>query len=104
LILGVDFCNIYLIFLHTKSLRNALSFSTFSSFLQELAFQCSKSEFKNLPFVFAFGFSTFQLKKPPKKKKQTGPKSTRKPIEKLVKPTSLLVQTVSDLSFSNFEL
>jgi hypothetical protein len=65
-------------------------FSAFSSFLQELTFQCSKNEFKSLPFISAFGFLAFQLKKPPEKKKQTGPKSTRKPIEKLVKPTSFL--------------
>jgi hypothetical protein len=39
-----------------------MSFSDFSSFLQKLAFQCSKNQLKNLPFVSAFGFSAFQLK------------------------------------------
>jgi hypothetical protein len=49
-----------------------MSFSAFSLFLQKLAFQRSKSQLKNLPFVSAFDFSTFQLKKPAEKQKQTG--------------------------------
>jgi hypothetical protein len=51
-----------------------MSFSAFSSFLQKLAFQRSKSQLKILSFVSVFSFSAFQLKKPAEKQKQTGPK------------------------------
>jgi hypothetical protein len=34
-----------------------MNFSAFSSFFQKLAFQRSKSQLKNLPFVSTFGFS-----------------------------------------------
>jgi hypothetical protein len=44
-----------------------MSFSAFSSFLQKFDFQHSKSQLKSLPFVHAFGFSAFQLKKPAEK-------------------------------------
>jgi hypothetical protein len=47
-----------------------MSFSAFSSFLQNLVFQCSKNQLKNLPFVSTFGFSAFQLKKSAEKQKQ----------------------------------
>jgi hypothetical protein len=40
-----------------------MNFSVFSSFLQKLTFQRSKSQLKNLPFVSVFVFSAFQLKK-----------------------------------------
>jgi hypothetical protein len=52
-----------------------MSFSLFSSFIQKLAFQRSKSQLKSLPFVSAFGFSAFWLEKPVEKRKQTGPKN-----------------------------
>jgi hypothetical protein len=52
-----------------------MSFSTFSSFLQKLAFQRSKSQLKSLPFVSAFDFSAFRLEKLAEKQKQTGPKN-----------------------------
>jgi hypothetical protein len=52
-----------------------MSFSTFSSFLQKLAFQRSKSQLKSLLFISAFGFSAFQLEKLAEKQKQIGPKS-----------------------------
>jgi hypothetical protein len=51
-----------------------MRFSAFSSFLQKVAFQRSKSQLKSLSFVFAFGFSAFRLEKPAEKQKQTGPK------------------------------
>jgi hypothetical protein len=54
-----------------------MSFSAFSSFLQKLAFQHSKSQLKNLPFVSVFSFSASQLKKPAEKQKQTGTKYSR---------------------------
>jgi hypothetical protein len=44
-----------------------MSFLAFSSFLQKLVFQRSKSQLKNLPFVPDFGFSAFQLEKPTEK-------------------------------------
>jgi hypothetical protein len=50
-----------------------MSFPTFSSFLHKLTFQRSKSQLKSLLFVPAFGFLSFQLKKPAEKHKQTGP-------------------------------
>jgi hypothetical protein len=53
-----------------------MSFSAFSSFLHKLAFQRSKSQLKSLPFVSAFGFSTFRLKKPAEKRKRTGLKAS----------------------------
>jgi hypothetical protein len=52
-----------------------MSFSLFSSFIQKLAFQRSKSQLKSLSFVSAFGFSAFWLEKPVEKRKQTGPKN-----------------------------
>jgi hypothetical protein len=48
-----------------------MSFSAFSSFLQKLAFQRSKSQLKSLPFVPAFDFLAFWLKKSTEKKEQT---------------------------------
>jgi hypothetical protein len=54
-----------------------MSFLAFSAFLQKLAFQRSKSQLKNLPFVPAIGFSAFQVEKPAEKQEQTGPKSPR---------------------------
>jgi hypothetical protein len=51
-----------------------MSFSAFSSFLQKLAFQRSKSQLKSLPFVPAFDFSAFRLERPVEKQEQTGPK------------------------------
>jgi hypothetical protein len=39
-----------------------MSFSAFNSFLKKLAFQRSKSQLKDLPFISAFNFLTFQLK------------------------------------------
>jgi hypothetical protein len=51
-----------------------MSFLAFSSFIQKLAFQRSKSELKSLPFVPAFGFSAFRLEKPTEKQEKTGPK------------------------------
>jgi hypothetical protein len=48
-----------------------MSFSVFSLFLQKLAFQRSKSQLKNLPFIPDFGFSDFPLKKPAEKQEQT---------------------------------
>jgi hypothetical protein len=48
-----------------------MNFSTFSSFLQKLTFQCFKRQLKSLSFVFTFGLSAFQLKKSAKKQEQT---------------------------------
>jgi hypothetical protein len=48
-----------------------MKFSAFSSFLQKLAFQRSKSQLKNLLFVPAFDFSAFRLEKLAKKQEQT---------------------------------
>jgi hypothetical protein len=56
-----------------------MSFSAFSSFLQTLTFQRSKSQLKILPFVSAFGFSAFRLKKTSEKQEQTGPKLVGSP-------------------------
>jgi hypothetical protein len=50
-----------------------MSFSLFSSFLQKLAFQHSKSQLKSLLFVPAFGFLAFRLEKPAEKQEQTEP-------------------------------
>jgi hypothetical protein len=55
-----------------------MRFSAFSSILQKLAFQRSKSQLKSLLFVSAFGFSAFRLKKPSEKQKQTRAKLRRK--------------------------
>jgi hypothetical protein len=46
-----------------------MSFSALKSFFQKLAFQRSKNQLKSLPFVSAFSFSNFQLKKPAEKQK-----------------------------------
>jgi hypothetical protein len=40
-----------------------MSFSAFSLFFQKFVFLHFKSQLKSLPFVSAFDFSTFQLKK-----------------------------------------
>jgi hypothetical protein len=48
-----------------------VSFSTFASFLQKLAFQRFKSQLKSLSFVPVFGFSVFRLEKPVEKQEQT---------------------------------
>jgi hypothetical protein len=48
-----------------------MNFSAFSSFLQKLAFQRSKSQLKSLSLVPAFGFLAFRLKKPDEKQEQT---------------------------------
>jgi hypothetical protein len=50
-----------------------MSFSAFSSFLHKLTFQRFKRQLKSLPFVPAFVFSAFRLKKPAEKQEQTGP-------------------------------
>jgi hypothetical protein len=51
-----------------------MSFSTFSSFLQKLAFQRCKSQLKSKLFDPAFALSAFQLKMRAEKQKQAGPK------------------------------
>jgi hypothetical protein len=50
-----------------------MSFSAFSSFLQKLPFQHSKSQLKSLLFVRAFCFTAFQLEKTGEKQEQIGP-------------------------------
>jgi hypothetical protein len=50
-----------------------MSFLDFSSFLQKLTFQRSKRQLKSLPFVSAFAFSAFRLKKTAEKQEQTVP-------------------------------
>jgi hypothetical protein len=76
LILNVDFCNTYLVFLYTKNLKTALDkLLFFSSFLQELAFHRFKNQLKSLLFVSAFAFLAFRQKKPAEKQKQTGLKT-----------------------------
>jgi hypothetical protein len=71
LILGVGFYNIYLVFLYIKNLKSSSRWA-FNPFLQKLAFQCFKSQLKNLLFVTAFGFSTFRLEMSVEKQEQTG--------------------------------
>jgi hypothetical protein len=52
-----------------------MRFSSFISFLRKLTFHRSKNQLKSLPFVPAFSFSAFRLKKPAEKQEQTGPKA-----------------------------
>jgi hypothetical protein len=61
-----------------------MSFSSFSLFLQKLAFQRSKRQLKSLSFVPAFGFSAFRLKKPAKKQEQTGSETAHDMRTKLI--------------------
>jgi hypothetical protein len=64
-----------------------MSFLAFSSFLQKLAFQRSKSQLKSLSFVSAFDFSAFRLEKPAEKQKQTWPKPLQTVANSVAAPT-----------------
>jgi hypothetical protein len=75
LILGVGFCNIYLAFLHTKSLKNSSrgALQLLVHFFISLLFSVTKASFAFRCLLLPFAF---QLKKQAEQQKQTGPKQT----------------------------
>jgi hypothetical protein len=72
LILGVSFCNIYLVFLHTKRLKTLLD-----EFFQLLVHFFRSLFFSILKVSCLFLLLTFQLKKSTEKQEQTGPKGPK---------------------------